>query len=56
MVYNGFSSGLNDVLWVPLFSLPTVEALLRPVHPGIWMADTDVGEVFLNFVFHAPWG
>jgi hypothetical protein len=52
MVYNGTSSGLNDVLWVPSFPLPTVESLLRAVHPNTWMADTDLGEMFLNFVLH----
>jgi hypothetical protein len=53
MVYNGTSSGLNDVLWVPSFPLPTVDSLLRAVHPNTWMADTDIGEMFLNFVLHA---
>jgi hypothetical protein len=52
MVYNGTSSGLNDVLWVPSFPLPTVDSLLRAVHPNTWMADTDLGEMFLNFVLH----
>jgi hypothetical protein len=52
MVYNGTSSGLNDILWVPSFPLPTVDALLRSVHPDTWMADTDLGEMFLNFVLH----
>jgi hypothetical protein len=52
MVYNGTSSGLNDVLWVPSFPLPTVDTLLRAVHPDTWMADTDLGEMFLNFVLH----
>jgi hypothetical protein len=28
MVYNGTSSGLNDVLWVLSFPLPTVDTLL----------------------------
>jgi hypothetical protein len=54
MVYNGTSSGLNDVLWVPSFPLPMVETLLRSVHPGTWMANTDLGEMFLNFVLHEP--
>jgi hypothetical protein len=53
MVYNGTSSGLNDALWVPSFPLPTVDSLLRAVHPGTWMADTDLGEMFLNFVLHS---
>jgi hypothetical protein len=52
MVYNGTSSGLNHVLWVPSFPLPTVNTLLRSVHPGTRMADTDLGEMFLNFVLH----
>jgi hypothetical protein len=52
MVYNRTSSGLNDVLWVPSFPLPTVDTLLRAVHPHTWMADTDIGEMFLNFVLH----
>jgi hypothetical protein len=52
MVYNGTSSSLNDVLWVPSCPFPTVETLLWPVHPGPWMADTDIGEMFLNFVLH----
>ena len=45
MVYNGTLSGLNNVLWVPSFPLPTVDWLLRAVHPNTWMADTDVGEM-----------
>ena len=45
-------SGLNDILWAPWFPLPTVESLLRNVEPGTWMADNDVGEMFLNFILH----
>jgi hypothetical protein len=40
------------VLWVPSFPLHTVKSLLRAVHPQTWMADTDLGEMFLNFVLH----
>jgi hypothetical protein len=29
LVYNGTSSGLNTHLWAPLFTLPTICALLR---------------------------
>jgi hypothetical protein len=53
IVYNSTSSGLNDVLWVPSFPLPTVNSLLYAVHPNTWMADMDIGEMFLNFVLHA---
>ena len=52
MVYDGTASGLNDALWAPWFPLPTVESLLRAVEPGTYMCDTDVGEVFLNFMLH----
>ena len=52
MVYNGTSSGLNPCLWAPNFVLPTVETHLRGVEPGYWMADRDLGEMFLNFVLH----
>jgi hypothetical protein len=52
MVYDGTKSGLNDMLWAPWFPLPTVDSLLRSVEPGTWMADNDVGEMFLNFVLH----
>ena len=50
LVYNGYSSGLNDAMWAPWFSLPTVESHLRVVDPGTFMADNDVGEMFLNFM------
>lgn len=52
MVYDGTASGLNDALWAPWFPLPTVESLLRAVEPGTYMCDTDVGEMFLNFMLH----
>jgi hypothetical protein len=40
------------MLWAPWFPLPTIDSLLRSVEPGTWMADNDVGEMFLNFVLH----
>jgi hypothetical protein len=52
MVCDGTASGLNDMLWAPWFPLPTIDSLLRSVEPGTWMADNDVGEMFLNFVLH----
>ena len=50
MVYNATSSGLNDAVWAPWFSLPTVESHLRAVDPGTFMVDCDLGEMFLNFM------
>lgn len=52
MVYDGTKSGLNQVLWVPWFPMPTIETHLRSVEAGTFMADVDIGEMFLNFVLH----
>jgi hypothetical protein len=52
LVYNGSKSGLNKVLWVPSFPMPTGETLLRAFFPHSWMDDTDLGEFFLNFILH----
>ena len=53
IVYDGTASGLNEVLWAPWFSLPTVSSHLRAVEPGTYMADVDLGEIFLNFFLDA---
>lgn len=52
MVYDGSASGLNDHLWAPWFSLPTIDCLLRSLEPGYSMADNDVGEMFHNFMLN----
>ena len=52
MVYDGTKSGLNDAIWVPRFPLPTVDTHLRSVVEGTYMADMDVGEMFVNFILH----
>jgi hypothetical protein len=53
MVYDASVSGLNDSIWVPRFPLPTIKTHLRAVEEGTYMADLDVGEMFLNFVLHS---
>jgi len=50
MVYNGTKSGLNNSLWVPWVPLATIETHLRAVLPSTFMADLDIGEMFLNFI------
>ena len=50
MVYNATSSGLNEVTFAPWFALPTIESHLRGVEAGTYMADNDVGDMFLNFL------
>lgn len=52
MVYDGSASGLNDIIWSPWFTLPTVDCLLRALEPDYSMADNDVGEMFHNFMLH----
>jgi hypothetical protein len=52
VVYDGSVSGLNEVLWVPRFVLPTLRTHLRAVENGTFMADVDIGEMFLNFILH----
>jgi hypothetical protein len=53
MVYNWTESGLNDIIWVPGFILPTANTHLCAVDEETHMADADVGECFLNFLLHS---
>lgn len=50
MVYDGTASGLNNALWAPNFSLPTMDLAARATDEGTWMCDLDLGEMFLNFM------
>jgi hypothetical protein len=52
MVFDGTASGLNDSIWIPGFGLPTVQTHLRAVDKDTFMADVDVGVMFLNFHLH----
>jgi hypothetical protein len=52
LVYDGSVSGLNTSIWVPRFFLPTIRTPLRAVDEGTYMADIDIGEMFLNFILH----
>ena len=52
MVYDGTKCGLNGSVWVPTFFMPTIKTHLRAVVEGTFMADLDVGEMFLNFMLH----
>ena len=53
MVYSDISNGLNDTLWAPLFTLPTVESVKGGLVPGTVLGDMNIGEMFLNFLLHA---
>jgi hypothetical protein len=52
MVYDGTKSGLNDMIWVLRFSLPSVNHMLRAVVFKTVMSDFDLGGCFLNFILH----
>jgi hypothetical protein len=52
VVFNGTSSGLNDVLSAPWFFLPTMSTMTRTVDVNYWMGDNDFGEIF--YIFLAP--
>ena len=45
-VYNGMSSGLDEVLWDPYFTLPTMSTHMRSIQLGTNMRDIDIGEKF----------
>jgi hypothetical protein len=49
MVYDASKSGFNQVLWVPSFPLPTADHLTDLLDEHAWMADVDMGEMFLSF-------
>ena len=49
VVYNGTSSGLNDALWAPSFFLPNADSAARVLMYYSFSADSDLGEMFLNF-------
>ena len=52
MVYDSTQSGLNKAMWVPRFPLPTADSHLRALEPGTFCADSNIGEMFLNFILH----
>ena len=50
MIYNVTDSGLDNSLWDPHFTLPTVVSTLRAVEKGTLMAHRYVREMFLNLM------
>jgi hypothetical protein len=56
IVYDATASGLNDCVWSPSFWLPTIDSLIRALDVDSWMADRDIGDMFLNFeLHHSAW-
>ena len=50
MVYNGTSSGLNEFIWDPNFEVSTVSSKLRSTEKGTYMAERDIGKIFLKLM------
>jgi hypothetical protein len=53
IVFHAGANKLNNCVWMPSFSLPTLNSLLRLVDEDTLMADWDMGEMFLNFQLHS---
>jgi hypothetical protein len=53
-VFDSTVSGLNDSIWIwiPGFSLLMVQTHLRVIGKDTFVANVDVGEMFLNFHLH----
>ncbi len=49
MAFHVGANKLNDCIWTPSFSLPTINSLLQIVKEHTLMANRDMGEMFLNF-------
>ena len=49
IVYDMTKCGLNAALWSPRFYLPTPDSVFDSIEYRSWMADTDQGEMFLNY-------
>ncbi len=52
LVYDGSVNGLNDAMWMPRFVMHTLNTHLRSIEAGTFLADINVGEMFLNFILH----
>ena len=46
MVYDGTTSGFNELVWVPKFGFTSVKKLICGTMPTSWMVDLDIGEMF----------
>jgi hypothetical protein len=51
-IFQAGANQLNNCVWVPSFSLPTVNTLLRIMDMDLLAEDRDVEEMFLNLVLH----
>ncbi len=49
ILFHPGANKLNDSIWAPSFSLPTMNLLLQIVDSNSLMEGRDIGEMFLNF-------
>ena len=49
LVYDGTKSKLNAAVFAPNFYLPFLDSVLMWVNVDSWLADLDLGEMFLNY-------
>ena len=49
LVYDGTKSKLNAAVFAPNFYLPFLDSVLMWVNADSWLADLDLGEMFLNY-------
>jgi hypothetical protein len=52
LVYDRSMSGLTLSIWVPRLFLPMLRTHLRAVDKDRFMANVNIGEMFLNFILH----
>jgi hypothetical protein len=55
-VFHASANKLNNCIWTPSFSLPTINSLLRIVNHNTLMANQDMEEMFLIFHLHLDTG
>jgi hypothetical protein len=52
IVFQAGANKLNNCIWTPSFSQPTVNSFLPIINHNTLMANQDMGEMFLNFHLH----
>lgn len=53
LVYTGTSCGLNNVIWVSQFAIPTDNSLLQAVEARSCIGGGDIKDQFHSFMLHS---
>jgi hypothetical protein len=51
-VWSATKNGVDPSVFAPRFFMPSVETMCQKLYPGVFCADFDIGEMFLNFRLH----